>query len=184
MFPTYQRTLNYFGIATDGIGTTPWSGQFRPDREMSAETRQLLQLFVEDTYQDFITDVAARRGLDKEEVDRIGQGQVWTGSDALANGLIDELGTLDDAIAAAAMYAGLEEDAYGIKTIEPELSATEQMLVDLLGVFISSGVDISAWLGEPTALEGIALSIAEKADRFLRFNDPKGVYSHCLCSFD
>ena len=184
MFPTYQRTLDFVGIATDGIGTTPWSGQFRPDREMSGDTRQLLQLLVEDTYDDFISDVAMHRGLDKDVVDRIGQGQVWTGNDALENGLIDELGSLEDAIAAAALFAGLEEDGYGIKQIEPELSATEQMLVDLLAVVSRSGMDLSSWLDQPSTLESIAHSIGEKAGAYLRFNDPKGVYSHCLCSFD
>ena len=184
MFPTYQRTMDYVGIGTDGIGTTPWSGQFRPDREMSEQTRQLFQLFIEDTYDDFITDVADRRGLEKDEVDSIGQGQVWTGSDALANGLIDELGSLDAAIASAALYAGLEEGGYGVKTIEPELSASEQLLVDLLGVATRAGVDLSGWLDRPTSLEAIARNIGEKANTYLRFNDPRGIYSHCLCSFD
>ena len=184
MFPTYQRTMDFAGIATDGIGTTPWSGQFRPDREMSQETRQLFQLFIENTYDNFISDVATRRGLDKDEVDRIGQGQVWTGNDALANGLIDELGTLDEAIAAAAMFAGLEEGAYGIKNIEPELSASEQLLVDLLGVVSRAGLDVSGWLEQPASLQGIARSIGEKANTYLQFNDPRGVYSHCLCDFD
>ena len=184
MFPTYQRTLDYVGVATDGIGTTPWSGQFRPDREMSANTRQLFQLFIEDTYDDFITDVAYRRGLDKDAVDRIGQGQVWTGTDALENGLVDELGSLEAAIEAAALYAGLEEVGYGIMTIEPELSATEQLLVDVLGVVTRAGVDLSGWLDRPTGISDVAQRIAGTADTYLRFNDPKGVYTHCLCSFD
>ena len=184
MVPTYQRTMDYVGITTDGLGTTPWSGQFRPDREMSDDARQLLQLFVEDTYDDFISDVAMRRGLEKDEVDRIGQGQVWTGNDALANGLIDELGSLDEAIAAAAMFAGLEEGDYGIKKIAPELSASEQLLVDMLGVVSRTGVDLSSWLDQPTSLENIARNIGERANVYLRFNDPRGVYSHCLCSFD
>lgn len=183
MFPTYQRTMDVVGIANDGVGSTPWSGQFRPDREMSAETKQLLQLLVEDTYDDFISDVAMRRGLEKSEVDQIGQGQVWTGADALANGLVDELGTFDDAVTAAAALAGLEEGAYGIKLIEAELSATEQLIVDLVGVITRSGFDLSGWLRQPTALEGIARRIVEKADAYLRFNDPNGVYSHCLCDF-
>jgi len=184
MFPTYQRTLDYVGVATDGIGTTPWSGQFRPDREMSVETQQLFQLFIEDTYDDFITDVAARRGLAKDEVDRIGQGQVWTGRDALENGLVDELGSLDEAIATAAQYAGLEEGGYGIKSIEPELSATEQLLVDALGVVTRAGVDLSGWIDRPTGINDIAQRIAGQADTYLHFNDPKGIYTHCLCSFD
>ena len=70
MFPTYQRSLEAIGVASDGVGTTPLSGQLQPDREMSEQTRQLLQLLVEDTYDDFISDVAASRGLEKDAVDR------------------------------------------------------------------------------------------------------------------
>jgi len=184
MFPTYQRTMEAVGMATDGIGSTPWSGQLRPDREMSEETRQLFQLLVEDTYDDFISDVAERRGLEKTAVDAIGQGQVWTGSDALANGLVDELGTLENAVAAAASFAGLIADGYGIKRIERELSATEQLLVDLLGVVRRAGVDMPGWAHERTALQRISSRIIERADTYLNFNDPKGVYSHCLCDFD
>ncbi len=77
MFPTYQRTLGAIGIATDGIGTAPLSGALRPDRAMSDETKQLFQLFINDGYDNFITDVAESRDMDKAEVDRIGQGQVW-----------------------------------------------------------------------------------------------------------
>ena len=181
MFPTYQRTLEVIGINSDGVGTTPWSGQFNPEREMSDETRQLLQLFVEDTYDDFISDVASQRGLEKSAVDQIGQGQVWTGVEALENGLIDELGSLDDAIIAAASLAGLEPGAYGTVSIETELSASEQMIVDFLSVATRIGIDPSRWVRTPEFVRQIARRFDETTSGLLRFNDPKGVYTHCLC---
>jgi protease-4 len=181
MFPTYQRTLDAIGIATDGIGTTPWSGEFRPDREMSDRARKLFQLVINDGYQDFIGSVAESREMDIDAVDAIGQGQVWTGMDALNNGLIDELGGLDDAIAAAAELAEISDDKFGIKAIEQELSPTEQMIVDLLSVVRTAGMDLSGWGGDSSLIDDITLSIAEKARPLLRFNDPKGVYAHCLC---
>jgi protease-4 len=181
MFPTYQRTLDAVGITTDGVGTTPWSGEFRPDREMSDRARRLFQLVINDGYQDFIGSVAASREMDIDAVDAIGQGQVWTGMDALNNGLVDELGGLDDAIAAAAELAEISDDDFGIKTIEQKLSPTEQMIVDLLSVVRTTGVDLSGWGGDASFVRDITLSIAEKARPLLRFNDPKGVYAHCLC---
>jgi len=96
MFPTYQRSLEAIGIATDGVGTTPWAGQLRPDREMSAPVKQLFQAIINDTYDDFISGVAERRAMEKQAVDRVAQGQVWTGQDALEHGLIDELGSFED----------------------------------------------------------------------------------------
>jgi len=181
MFPTYQRTLGAVGVATDGVGTTPWSGELRPDREMSEHAKQLFQLVVNDGYDDFISSVAENRGMDKDDVDAIGQGQVWTGMDALNNGLVDELGGLDDAVAVAADLAGLDEEEFGIKNIEQELSPSEQMIIDLLGIAGTMGIDLSHWASRPSVVDRITQQVAAKADPLLRFNDPKGVYSHCLC---
>lgn len=181
MFPTYQRTMSTVGIATDGIGSTPWTGEFRPDREMSDHAKQLFQLVINNGYQDFIGSVAESRGMDIDAVDAIGQGRVWTGMDALNNGLIDELGGLDDAIAAAAELAEISDDDFGIKTIEQELSPTEQMIVDLLGAVSVLGVDVSGWGGTHSFVDNVASSILDNAAPLLRFNDPQGVYAHCLC---
>jgi len=184
MFPTYQRTLDAIGIATDGVGSTPWSGEFRPDRAMSEPAKQLFQLFINDGYDDFISNVAASRKMEKDDVDKIGQGQVWTGMDALNNGLIDELGGLEDAIESAASLANLDSEAYGIKNIEHELSPSEQLVVDLVGMTARAGMDLSHWAGRPSALEEISKIVTDKAGALLRFNDPQGVYSHCLCDLD
>jgi protease-4 len=184
MFPTYQRSFDAIGIQTDGVGTTPWSGELRPDREMSEHAKQLFQLFVEDTYDDFISGVANYRGLEKSEVDEIGQGQVWTGEDALANGLIDELGSLEDAIVAAAELADMNANEYGVKLVEAELSATEQVIVDILSIAARTGLDLDSWGKSPTALERLANRLSQALTLSLRFNDPKGVYSHCLCRFE
>ncbi|HSG57958.1 MAG TPA: signal peptide peptidase SppA [Woeseiaceae bacterium] len=181
MLPTFQRSIAALGIATDGVGTTPWAGQLRPDRAMSEEAKALVQLGVEDTYDDFISDVAASREMDKADVDRIGQGQVWTGLDALENGLVDELGELEDAVAAAAELAGLDD--YGLKYIEQELTPTQQFIIDLVGSAHWFGVDLRGLLPQPSAIERIAGGLAEQAESMLRFNDPKGIYSHCFCDF-
>jgi len=181
MFPTYQRTLDAVGITTDGIGSTPWSGELRPDRAMSEQAKHLFQLAINDGYQDFIGSVADSRGMEVEAVDAIGQGQVWTGMDALNNGLIDELGGLDDAIAAAAELAEISDEDFGIKIIEQELSPTQQMLIDLIGTAASMGVDVSGWAGQSSVVDDIKDIVAEKTSTLLRFNDPKGIYSHCFC---
>ncbi|MDJ0906943.1 MAG: signal peptide peptidase SppA [Woeseiaceae bacterium] len=181
MFPTYQRTLDVIGVAVDGIGTTPWSGELRPDREMSEQTKALFQLVIDDGYRDFISNVAESRELEVEFVDEIGQGQVWIGADALAHGLVDALGGLDDAIAAAAELAEMEDGEYGTKLIEQRLSPGEQMLVDLLGTISATGFDVSNWTRQRTLVDDLASDVASKAGPMLRFNDPKGVYSHCFC---
>ena len=184
MFPTYQRTLEIVGISTDGVGSTPYSGELRPDREMSEHTKELFQLLIEDTYDDFITGVAESREMGKEEVDEVAQGKVWTGVDALGHGLIDQLGGFEDAVLVAADLAELEDDEYGLKTIEQKMSAGEQLLVDIIGTGAKAGLDLSGWVRQPNGMEELAGSLVEKTKLMLRFNDPKGIYSHCFCEID
>jgi len=184
MFPTYQRTVAQFGITTDGIGSTPLSGELRPDREMAPHTKQLFQLVVEDGYEDFIGRVALYRGLEKDAVDAVAQGRVWTGSDALEHGLIDELGGLEDAIAYAAELVALAEGEYGRKTITIELSPTEQMIVDMLGTAKRVGLDFSGLRPQQSSLEKIAGHIEGVVSPLFQFDDPKGVYAHCFCDID
>ncbi len=184
MFPTYQRTAAHFGLATDGVGSTPLSGQLRPDRAMTDDTKRLFQLVIEEGYDDFIGRVATYRGMEKDEVDAVGQGRVWTGADALRHGLVDELGGMEEAIAFAAELVELPEDDYGQKWIRIELSPTEQMIVDILGTAKSFGLQLDFLQSRPSSLQRIAGKLEEALAPLTEFDDPKGVYAHCLCTFD
>lgn len=184
MIPTYQRTLDAIGMAVDGAGSTIWTGEFRPDREMSERAKRLVQTLIEDGYDDFVTRVASHREMEKSEVDAIGQGRVWTGLDALENGLVDELGTLDDAIVAAAELADLDAGKYGKKTIRTELSPTEQMIVDFLSFGRSFGIDLAGFMRRPSHLEQLAGKLDSAIESIARFDDPRGIYAHCLCAFE
>ena len=66
MFPTFQRSLDAIGITTDGVGTTFWAGELRPDREMTDETRTMIQLVINKGYDDFISRVAMHRDIEME----------------------------------------------------------------------------------------------------------------------
>ncbi len=184
MFPTYQRTIDALGINIDGAGSTIWAGELRPDREMSANAKALFQLVINDGYEDFISRVAFFRDMDKAAVDAIGQGRVWTGVEALEIGLVDELGDLDAAVLAAAGLAGLEEGEYGTRQIKTELSPAEQLILDLLGAGQVAGLDAGALLRRPSRFEQLAAQIESSLAPLLRFDDPKGVYAHCLCAID
>jgi len=183
MFPTFQRSIEALGIAVDGVGSTIWSGELRPDREMSEQSRRLFQIVIEEGYDDFLSRVSDNRGMEKSAVDDIAQGRVWTGVDALNLGLVDALGGLDDAVAAAAELAGMSEGGYGRKPIRTGLTPTEQLVVDLFST--------ASWFGlDPIGTGTRHAGLIEIADRFesavqslARFNDPKGVYAHCFCDF-
>ena len=183
MFPTIERSLDTIGVSTDGIGTTPWAGELRPDREMSADTRTLFQMFINEGYDDFISGVAMHRGMEKEVVDSIAQGRIWTGSDALKNGLIDGIGDIDEAIVEAAKLADLESDSYGIKYFAQELGPGEQLALDLMSGTGKLGLDVGVFSRKRSSLERLADVVEAKLSPLVRFNDPKGIYAHCMCDF-
>jgi protease-4 len=181
MFPTFQRSLDALGISTDGVGTTPWAGQLRPDRELSADVKAIFQLSVNNGYDDFISGVAEHREMSKEVVDSIAQGRVWTGNDAIANGLVDELGELEAAIAAAAELAELGPEDYGTRYFERELDPGEQLLLDMLGGAKGWGLDLASFARPRPSLSYVADMLDEALSPLTRFNDPGGIYAYCFC---
>ena len=96
-------------ISTDQIATNKNSVFITGTRPMTEFERSMMQDFVEETYDNFISHVAEGRGMTKEQVDEIGQGRVWSGENAKEIGLVDEFGGLNDAIKLAAEMEGLEE---------------------------------------------------------------------------
>ena len=129
VIPTFNRALTALGVGTDGVKSTPYSGD--PDilRGLTPDTRVILQASVEDIYRRFTGLVAAARHLPVERVDAIGQGRVWSGKTALDLKLVDGLGGLDLAVAEARRRAHLPADA---RTIDIERKPT------LLAQFLAS----------------------------------------------
>ncbi len=130
VIPTFQRTLGKIGVTNDGFGTTLLSGQAELDRELGPEARQILQASVEHAYRTFVDNVARSRNRRPEEIESLAQGRVWTGADARAAGIVDDLGGVDEAIAEAAKLAGLE-DGYEVEWIEQDMSWRDALVLHL-----------------------------------------------------
>lgn len=133
VIPTFNRALAELGVGTDGVKSTPYSGS--PDilRGLTPDTSLILQASVEDIYRRFVGLVGTARKLPVAEVDSIAQGRVWTGEDALRLKLVDRLGGLDAAVAAAAGLAKLDP---GVRTIDVEKGPNLrfQLLTQLLDI--------------------------------------------------
>jgi protease-4 len=183
MFLTFQRPLaEYLGVHTDGVGTSPWADAVRPDREMSERVRNIIQANVEFGYRQFVEDVARGRDMTPDEVDLIARGRVWSGRDALDNGLVDKLGTLDEAIASAAAMAELGED-YEVRYIEDELDFTDRLVIELLTVaprFFTPAV--SSTVSSPRS-EWLQL-LARQADVLAELVKPGGIYEYEFLEVD
>lgn len=106
MIPSFQNFLkNKLGITIDGVKSNKHADYGTGLRPMDETELSRLQLSIEQVYGTFIQRVADGRHMSTAAVDSIGQGRVWAGKDALAIGLVDKLGSLDDAIAKAAELA-------------------------------------------------------------------------------
>jgi protease-4 len=109
MIPSVQRCLETkLGVTVDVVKTNAHSDAISGMRPMTEEEYNLMQGSVDKTYDTFLTRVSDGRSLTKAQVDSIGQGRVWAGTEALQLGLVDKLGNLKDAIALAAELAGTD----------------------------------------------------------------------------
>jgi protease-4 len=181
ILPTFDESLASVGVHSDGMGTTALAGLNQLDRPMTPQAQRLIQLSVDNLYQQFIKLVAESRELPLGRVNDIAQGHVWTGAKAQEIGLVDEIGDIKDAIAAAAKLANL--DGYETEYLERPRSLEEQLLkglshniaqirllLEFAGPANSNAVN---WLERLLALVSALPSP-------VTFSDPRGLYAQCF----
>jgi protease-4 len=181
ILPTFSRPLEKLGIHTDGVGTTALAGKLRLDRPLDPDLRRIFQYSVERSYDDFINLVAQSRQMTPQAVNQVAQGRVWSGSQAKERGLIDQTGTLQQAVDAAARIAGLGADYQAVYD-EWELSALEAFLFEMVGSAMAHfELGISGLGGlHSTLLENIMRDL----DVLVRSNDGLTIAAYCLCDVE
>ena len=99
-----------FGIHMDTMKTNPYAtGIVNPFYPIGPDQAAMIQESVNQTYETFLERVSTGRKMSRDEVHQVAQGRVWTGTHALEHGLVDQLGSLGDAIERAAALAGVDE---------------------------------------------------------------------------
>lgn len=185
MMMTFEDSLSKLGIYTDGVGTTDFAG-FGPTQPLTDGMAQLFQLSINKGYHDFITLVAENRNMTLEEVDAVAQGRVWSGAKAKELGLVDELGSLTDAVVAAADLAELTE--YDTLLVEKEPSSRNKFIQQLIGksssllaydAFSSDDLLSSSITDSKPAAKWFA-QLQQELEVMNQFNDPQGIYTLCL----
>ena len=131
IIPTFEGTLKKVGLTTDGVRTTPISGQ--PDllAGTNPATDAIFQAGIENGYRQFVTRVSQARHMTPARVDQIGQGRVWDGGTAHQLGLVDRFGGLSDAVAEAAKRAGLKVEDTHIEYLEKKPNRLARLLAGL-----------------------------------------------------
>ena len=120
ILPSFEGTLAKLGITTDGVRTTPLSGQPDIAGGTTPEFDRIMQMGIEDIYGRFVGLVAQARRKSPQQIDAIAQGRVWDGGTARQIGLVDRFGGLEDAIAEAAKLAKIDPTKAKVYRIEKE----------------------------------------------------------------
>lgn len=109
LLPNVTQLTNRMGIYSQQVSTHDLSIEYSPFQPLSSRSKEIIQESIEQVYTTFITRVANGRNMTLEQVDEIAQGRIWTGTQALKLGLVDQIGGLHDAIKEAAALAKLEQ---------------------------------------------------------------------------
>lgn len=141
MFPNMTGLFAKLDLTSDVVKTHTFSDMGNTARPMTEAEKALVQGTVERNYRTFLSRCADGRNMSVEAIDAIGQGRVWTGEQALANGLVDRLGDLDTAIQMAADLADLSE--YSIQSVSSSKNWWDKLLDDQLG---GMRISLMQWL--------------------------------------
>ena len=177
VFPTLEGVLDYAGLTVDGVGTTDLAASFDASQALDNRSAAIFQATVDGIYDDFIALVSERRDMSPEAVEVIAGGKVWIGRDAIDIGLVDELGSLDQAVAAAATRAGVAEGYQAVR-YGTEVSPQQLVLEELGRNFGLAGVrgfdSVWQWLAP----------IRQQLAFIDTLRDPKHVYLQCFdCNY-
>lgn len=134
MIPDFGQTARkVLGVNVQSISSNRHGDLMGLMRPLDSSEYNYLLKSIEAVYDKFITTVSEGREIDKEKVDDMGQGRVWTGSDALGLGLVDEIGTLADAIDYAVVAAGFNAEEVQIAEYPAPLTTFQQMMMMVNG---------------------------------------------------
>ncbi|MFW6296078.1 MAG: signal peptide peptidase SppA [Halothece sp.] len=169
ILPNVQEIANNNGITWDVVKTGELADLGTASRPKTEAELAIYQKAVNQVYTEFLNKVAKARNLPKEKVAEIAQGRVWSGEDAKALGLVDEIGGIDAAIEAAAAKAELEDD-WEVQEYPKNRSLEERILETVIG---EASVK-NAKTVDPLTAE--FLKLKEDLAVFQTLNDPRGVY--------
>jgi len=183
ILPTAEKVADKLGIHTVGTTTTWLADSYNPLRPLDPRFGQLIQSSINHIYSDFTTKAAAARKMPVAAVDAVAQGRVWTGAQAKERGLVDRLGSYNDALASAATRAKLGKD-FRVAYIERQGNPFERLLQSF-GVSTEMAVNIQVKLG---VLDGLPTGAATAVAKDMAFlsdladrKKPFAAVTHCMC---
>ncbi len=177
LITTIDRAMNHWGLNSDGVATSDLAGALSITRPIAPEVGHIIQQSIDHGYRQFLELVARERGMEIAAVDKVAQGRVWSGRQAQGLGLVDQLGGLDDAVAAAARLAQLEH--YQRETVSPPLNLRDQLLRDLFDQ-AASYLPATTAPSLPPQLAAFSQQLQQQLAQMAQWNDPNHSYALCV----
>ena len=106
-YANWEELFKKIGVHGEKIKSGPHKDMLSPERPMTAKERVIIQEMVDDLYEQFVAVIAEGRKMDPAQVRKLADGRIYTGRQARSLGLVDEMGTMEDAVKAAAKVAGI-----------------------------------------------------------------------------
>lgn len=175
--PTFEKSLAHLGIYGDGVGTTDLAGGLNLTQPLNPEIKDAVQLGIEHGYKQFLTIVSEGRDIQDENLQRIAEGRVFDGMTAKDLGLVDKIGNLASAIESAAELANLQN--YSAHYIRSGATFSEKLMQQLQNTLYGFAVNLNF----PDFLVEKIQTIKQSVSSFMLFNDPKGLYAHCMIHY-
>jgi protease-4 len=170
------------GATWDGVQTAPFANLDTVSRPKTAAELALIQKFIDRIYNQFVSEVAKGRDLPEAKVREIARGRVWSGAAALENGLVDQLGGLDTAIASAAQRAELEN--WHVKEYPRTKTLEEKIIERLEGIHLFGSRQAATSEASASAIELEWQRLQTELSDLASFNDPIGAYTRLPQSFE
>jgi len=185
ILPTADKAMDKIGVHSGGVTTTWLRDGYDPLRPLDPRFRDLIQATIDHIYVDFTSKAAAARKTTPEKIDAVAQGRVWTGEQAKERGLIDTVGSYEDALKSAAKRAKLA-DGYRVSYIEREPNGVDRlirMFDTRMAQVLNDQFDWKLMQSgiPPTAARGVAKDLgwlSEIADS----HKPFTAVTHCFCA--
>lgn len=172
--PTFERTLARVGIRSDGVGTTSMSSGMNLTQPLTPTLAQTIQLTVDNGYDRFLTIVHNGRNISRADLSLIGEGRVFSGEQAKELKLVDELGSLDEAIEATAQLAGL--DSFVPVFSKRKSSMRDQILSHLTSAMATHFPDVFL----SPAVKSLYNLFRNELPDFALMDDPHGIYARAM----
>ena len=180
--PNFSRSLDAIGIRADGVASAPLARGLSVVSELSTQAKDIIQLGVEHGYSEFIDLVADGRGMSKADVEAVAQGRVWSGLSAKEIGLVDTIGSVDEAIARAAELAALS--SWQAEEVRPPMNPRSLIMMQLMQSVMPLPLEADSWLNQLSSQLPWLTQLNTDLQQLTAFNDPRHVYALCLTCRD